>query len=197
MYRFMIKEDLSKYDLSSIEHATIAGEALNPEVFYQFRKATGISLMEGFGQTETALIVANLAGLRPKVGSMGTPVPGFDVEIVETHHRDKQDAPSGTELALADAVQRGGGGDRYIYDRRARGARAPGEIGIHALRGGSVTGMHELHFLGQGEQLTLTHIAEDRALFARGALAAARFLIGRPPGLYGMRDLARKMLESG
>ena len=83
MYRFMIKEDLSKYDLSSIEHATIAGEALNPEVFYQFRKATGISLMEGFGQTETALIVANLAGMRPKVGSMGRPVPGFDVDIVD------------------------------------------------------------------------------------------------------------------
>ena len=83
MYRFMIKEDLSKYDLSSIEHATIAGEALNPEVFYQFRKATGISLMEGFGQTETALIIANLAGMRPKVGSMGKPVPGFDVDIVD------------------------------------------------------------------------------------------------------------------
>ena len=83
MYRFMIKEDLSKYDLSSIEHATIAGEALNPEVFYKFRKATGISLMEGFGQTETALIVANLAGMRPKVGSMGKPVPGFDVDIVD------------------------------------------------------------------------------------------------------------------
>ena len=83
MYRFMIKEDLSKYDLSSIEHATIAGEALNPEVFYQFRKATGISLMEGFRQTETALIVANLAGMRPKVGSMGKPVPGFDVDIVD------------------------------------------------------------------------------------------------------------------
>ncbi len=83
MYRFMIKENLAKYDLSSIEHATIAGEALNPEVFYQFRKATGISLMEGFGQTETALIVANLAGMRPKVGSMGKPVPGFDVDIVD------------------------------------------------------------------------------------------------------------------
>lgn len=123
--------------------------------------------------------------------------PAFDVEIVETHHRGKQDAPSGTALALADAVQRGGAGDRYVYDRRACGARAPGEVGIHSLRGGSVTGMHEVHFLGQGEQLTLTHIAEDRALFARGALAAARFLIGKPPGQYGMRDLARKMLENG
>ena len=87
MYRFMIKEDLGKYDLSSIEHATIAGEALNPEVFYQFRKATGISLMEGFGQTETSLTIANLAGMRPKVGSMGKPVPCFDVDIVDSEGR--------------------------------------------------------------------------------------------------------------
>ena len=123
--------------------------------------------------------------------------PAFDVEIVETHHRDKRDAPSGTALSLADAVRRGGGGDRYVYDRRARGARTAGEIGIHALRGGSVTGMHEVHFLGQGEQLTLTHIAEDRALFARGALAAARFLVGKPPGHYGMRDLVRELLRDG
>ena len=83
MYRFMIKEDLSRYDLSSIEHATIAGEALNPEVFYQFQKATGLSLMEGFGQTETTLTIGNLAGMRPKVGSMGKPVPGYDVDIID------------------------------------------------------------------------------------------------------------------
>ncbi|MBQ9409013.1 MAG: AMP-binding protein, partial [Clostridia bacterium] len=74
MYRFMIKEDLSKYDLSSIEHATIAGEALNPEVFYQFQKATGLSLMEGFGQTEMTLGIANLVGENIKPGSMGKPV---------------------------------------------------------------------------------------------------------------------------
>ncbi|MBR5751992.1 MAG: AMP-binding protein, partial [Clostridia bacterium] len=79
MYRFMIKEDLSKFDLSSIEHGTIAGEALNPEVFHRFREATGISLMEGFGQTETTLVIGNLSGMRPKVGSMGKPVPGYDV----------------------------------------------------------------------------------------------------------------------
>ena len=83
MYRFLIKEDLNKYDLSSIKHATIAGEALNPEVFHRFKEATGISLMEGFGQTETTLIIGNLAGMRPKVGSMGKPVPGFDVDIVD------------------------------------------------------------------------------------------------------------------
>ncbi|MBR7040707.1 MAG: AMP-binding protein [Clostridia bacterium] len=83
MYRFMIKEDLSKFDLSSIEHGTIAGEALNPEVFHRFREATGISLMEGFGQTETTLVIGNLSGMRPKVGSMGKPVPGYDVDIID------------------------------------------------------------------------------------------------------------------
>ena len=83
MYRFMIKEDLSKYDLSNIKHATTAGEALNPEVFNQFKKATGLSLMEGFGQTETTLSVANLVGMKPKPGSMGRPSPLYDVDLVD------------------------------------------------------------------------------------------------------------------
>lgn len=122
--------------------------------------------------------------------------PAFDVEIAETHHRNKQDAPSGTALALADAVRRSGGGDRYVYDRRTCGARTAGEIGIHSLRGGSVVGRHEVGFFGAGEQLILTHVAEDRTLFARGALAAARFLQGCPPGLYGMRELARALLDA-
>ncbi|MDD3243977.1 MAG: AMP-binding protein [Eubacteriales bacterium] len=84
MYRFFIKEDLAKYDLSSLKHATIAGEALNPEVFYQFKQHTGLSLMEGFGQTETTLVVANLAGMTPKPGSMGKPTPQFDVDLLTT-----------------------------------------------------------------------------------------------------------------
>ena len=83
MYRMLIKEDLSKYDLSSIEHATIAGEALNPEVFYQFKKATGLELMEGFGQTETTLTIANLVGMSPKPGSMGKPVPVYDIALLD------------------------------------------------------------------------------------------------------------------
>jgi acetyl-CoA synthetase len=83
MYRFMIKEDLSKYDLSSIKHATTAGEALNPEVFNQFKKATGLSVMEGFGQTETTLVLASLVGMAPKVGSMGKPSPLYDVDLVD------------------------------------------------------------------------------------------------------------------
>ncbi len=83
MYRFFIKEDLSKFDLSSLKYATIAGEALNPEVFNQFYKATGIKVMEGFGQTETTLTIANLLGMNPKPGSMGKPSPMYDVELVD------------------------------------------------------------------------------------------------------------------
>jgi len=82
MYRFFIKEDLSKYDLSSIEYSTVAGEALNPEVYEQWKKATGLKLMEGFGQTETTLTVANLWGMTPKPGSMGKPSPLYDVDVV-------------------------------------------------------------------------------------------------------------------
>ncbi len=92
MYRMFIKEDLSKYDLSSIRHATIAGEALNPEVFMKFREATGISLMEGFGQTESALLIGNLAGMTPKVGSMGKPSPLYDIDIVD---HDGNPVPAG------------------------------------------------------------------------------------------------------
>ena len=83
MYRMLIKEDLSKYDLTSIEHATIAGEALNPEVFLQFQKATGLSVMEGFGQSETTVLIGNLIGMSPKIGSMGKPVPLYPVDLVD------------------------------------------------------------------------------------------------------------------
>ncbi|MCR5585029.1 MAG: AMP-binding protein [Lachnospiraceae bacterium] len=84
MYRMFIKEDLSKYDLSCIEHATTAGEALNPEVFYQFKQATGLDIMEGFGQTETTLTIGNLVGMKPKPGSMGKPSPAYDVQLLDT-----------------------------------------------------------------------------------------------------------------
>ena len=85
IYRFLIREDLSKYDLSSIKNATIAGEALNPEVFYQFQEATGITLMEGFGQSESTVIVANISGMAPKPGSMGKPVPQYNVDVVDVN----------------------------------------------------------------------------------------------------------------
>ncbi|MCQ2462376.1 MAG: AMP-binding protein [Clostridia bacterium] len=83
MYRFFIKEDLSKYDLSSIEYATTAGEALNPEVFHQFKKATGLEIKEGYGQTETTLSIATLVGTPPRIGSMGKPSPLYDITILD------------------------------------------------------------------------------------------------------------------
>ncbi len=84
MYRFMIKEDLGKYDLSSIKHASIAGEALNPEVYEQFRRHTGVSLMEAFGQTETTVVLGNFNGMKPKPGSMGKPSPLYDVKLLDS-----------------------------------------------------------------------------------------------------------------
>ena len=83
MYRFFIKEDLSKYDLSSIQYATTAGEALNPEVFQQFKKATGLTIMESFGQTETTMAISNLVGTTPKIGSMGKASPLYDIRILD------------------------------------------------------------------------------------------------------------------
>ncbi len=84
MYRFLIKEDLSKYDLSSIKHATTAGEALNPEVFHQFKKATGLSVMEGFGQSETTVMIGSLKGMTPRIGSMGKPISAlYQVELLD------------------------------------------------------------------------------------------------------------------
>ncbi len=88
MYRMLIKQDLSRFDLTSIQHASIAGEALNPEVFRQFEKATGLQIMEGFGQSESTLIIGNLRGDGHKIGSMGKPVPLYDVHLLDADGKD-------------------------------------------------------------------------------------------------------------
>ena len=95
MYRMLIKQDLSKYDLSSIHHATTAGEALNPEVFYQFEKSTGLRIHEGFGQTEMTLGIANLFGTEIKPGAMGKPIPGYGIDIVDTDGNPVEDGVNG------------------------------------------------------------------------------------------------------
>ena len=102
MYRMLIKQDLSRYDLSSIQHATIAGEALNPEVFHQFQKATGLSLMEGFGQSETTVMIGNLVGMTPKVGSMGRPVPLYPVDLVDPDGNSVPDGQVGEIVIRAE-----------------------------------------------------------------------------------------------
>jgi len=95
MYRMLIKQDISKYDLSSIRHATTAGEALNPEVFYQFEKATGLRIAEGFGQTEMTLGIANLYGTQLKPGAMGKPVPGYGIDLVDPEGNPVPDGVNG------------------------------------------------------------------------------------------------------
>ena len=102
MYRMLIKQDLSKYDLSSIHHATTAGEALNPEVFYQFEKSTGLRIHEGFGQTEMTLGIANLYGANIKPGAMGKPVPGYGIDIVDHDGNPVEDGVNGEIVIRTD-----------------------------------------------------------------------------------------------
>lgn len=117
--------------------------------------------------------------------------PGFDVEIVEAHHNQKIDAPSGTALMLADAVnQVRDQAMKYTYDRHSqRKKREPQEIGIHSVRGGSIVGEHQVIFAGNHEVITLSHSAQSKELFAAGAVNAAVFMAGRGPGLYDMSHL--------
>ena len=114
----------------------------------------------------------------------------FDLEIVEMHHRLKKDAPSGTARTLAEILQRERKTTRLRHGREGMlGERDPFEIGIHAIRGGDVVGDHMVIFAGKGERLELTHRAASRETFARGALRAAHWVIGRNSGLYDMRDV--------
>ncbi len=118
---------------------------------------------------------------------------GWDIEILELHHRMKRDAPSGTALLLGEAAARGRGaplGALRLPPHDGIGEpRRPGGLGFASLRGGTAAGEHQVLLLGDGERLILGHVAEERAIFARGALAAARFLAGRPAGRYRIRDV--------
>lgn len=118
---------------------------------------------------------------------------GFDVEIVEKHHNKKVDAPSGTALALADSVNEAMENRyHYQYDRSSeRKAREALEIGISSVRGGTLVGEHDVIFAGTDEVVTFSHTAYSKAIFAKGALEAARFLAGREPGMYTMADVIR------
>ncbi len=115
----------------------------------------------------------------------------FDVEIVETHHRRKVDAPSGTALRLAQVARDARRDDAaLVHGRQGRpGERSKAEIAVHALRGGDVVGDHTVHLLGAGERLELTHRASSRDLFAHGALRAACWIVGRPAGRYALADV--------
>lgn len=123
-----------------------------------------------------------------------TMFPDADVEIVESHHNQKLDVPSGTALMLAHAVQEVRPGAKLLVGRREGGARAKQEIGIHSLRMGNTVGTHEVLISTDTQVISLKQEALNRTLFAEGALAAAEFLIKQPPGLYGMDDLMEEVV---
>jgi 4-hydroxy-tetrahydrodipicolinate reductase len=137
----------------------------------------------------TSLGIALLAALVERAARVLG--PEWDIEFAETHHRMKSDAPSGTALMLGEAAAQGRGTD--VDAERGRDGtgleRKPGVIGFASLRGGTVAGDHDVFFLGRDERLILSHRAENRMIFARGALAGVRFLVGRAAGLYSMRDV--------
>lgn len=130
-----------------------------------------------------------------ELAKMATKVLGndFDIEIIEQHHNQKVDAPSGTAYMIADAINSElGNKDRYEYNRHPkREKRNPDEIGIHSIRGGTITGEHEVIFAGNDEILRISHSARSKSLFATGAVNAAIFTASREPGLYNMSDMLK------
>ena len=158
------------------ELAQMREAAKTVPVFYSRNMSLGVNLL--------------IALCRRAAATLGE---DFDVEIIEKHHNRKLDAPSGTALMIADALA--AGEDRpYVYDRHAeRRPRARGEIGIHSVRGGTIVGEHEVMFCGKDEIVTISHSAASREVFAAGALRAARFMIGKPAGLYSMDDVVGEL----
>ena len=118
----------------------------------------------------------------------------YDVEISEKHHNQKKDAPSGTAIMIAEAINEElGGKDHFVYDRHSvRKPRDKDEIGMHAIRGGTIGGEHDIIFAGHDEVITLSHSAQSREVFANGAVNAAVFLAGKPAGMYAMSDLIKE-----
>jgi len=160
--------------------------------------ASQLTVLADAAESVPVLRAANfargVAALRRAVREAVAAVPDYDVELTETHHNRKRDAPSGTALTILDDVdevreERGSSpdGDR-VHGREGEQPREDGEIGVHARRAGDVTGEHELLLAGNHEVLTLTHRAESRGVFAAGALDAADWLVGRPAGEYDFED---------
>ncbi len=162
---------------SAADDAAIAAAARHATVVKSGNMSLGVNLL--------AILVEQAAkALGPE---------DFDIEILEMHHRHKVDAPSGTALLLGEAAAEGRKialADNAVRSRDGHtGARRPGTIGFAALRGGSVVGEHSVYLSGPGERIVLSHQAEDRTIFARGAVKAALWARGRKPGLYSMRDV--------
>ncbi len=143
-------------------------------VFFSANMSLGVNLIIKLAKKAATLLYEN-----------------FDIEIIEKHHNQKIDAPSGTALAIADAINSSIPSDNnYVYDRHSsRKKRSKNEIGIHAVRGGTIVGEHDVLFCGNDEIIEIKHTATSKEIFAVGAIRAALFLVGKNPGLYNMDDL--------
>ncbi len=126
-------------------------------------------------------------------GEIAKLFPDADIEIVESHHNRKVDAPSGTALMIADRIKAERGEANYVLGRSGKAKREKGDIGIHAIRGGNIVGIHEVMVITDSQTITLKHEAHNRALFAEGAIVAAKYLSGKPAGMYDMY----RMLDDG
>ena len=183
--------DLLTYAVKNRIPAVIAATGLTEEQLAAIDEAAKV--IPVFRSGNMSLGIALLRALAKKAaGVLGE---NFDIEIIEAHHNRKADAPSGTALMLLDAVKAGCAEEREaVYGRHGRDCkRQKQEIGVHALRGGTVTGEHEVCFFGTSERIRISHSAENRSVFAAGALRAAEFLVGKEPGLYSMDDVVGKM----
>ena len=167
---------------------------LPADIIEAVQKAAGeIAVFQSANMSLGINLLSNMLGRAAKLLHNA----GFDIEIIEKHHSQKLDAPSGTAYLLADAANQAlDGRMRYIHSRsslhdlsHATGKRSQDEIGIHAIRGGSIVGEHNVIFAGQDELIELTHIAQSRDVFAVGAISAAQFIKDKPPGLYNMQAL--------
>jgi 4-hydroxy-tetrahydrodipicolinate reductase len=183
---------------SSARHAALAAELKKPIVI----GTTGLNKEENELLKKAAVRTAVLSApnmslgvniLNAVIGKIAGQLADYDLEIIETHHANKTDAPSGTALRLAETAAAARGSsleNSAVYGRKGNtGKRIPGQIGILSVRGGDVAGDHTVLFAAEGERLELTHRASNRDCFALGALRAAQWLAKRPPGFYDMRDV--------
>ena len=164
--------------LSENQKEMIRTAAGKTAVFFSANMSLGINLLIDLAKRAAKLLEGN-----------------FDIEIIEKHHNQKIDAPSGTALAIADAVSSVlSTPPAYVYDRHSqRKKRSTNEIGLHAVRGGTIVGDHDVMFAGTDEIITLSHHAASKEVFAVGAVRAAQFLCGKKPGLYDMGDLVSSL----
>ncbi len=159
------------HDQGEIDAITAASDKI--PVFHSANMSLGIALLSDLAKRAAAVF------------------PDADIEIVEAHHNRKADAPSGTALMLANSIKEARPQATFKLGRAGMGKREPQEIGIHALRMGNLPGTHEIIISTDTQSITLKHETHDRALFADGAMDAARFLVGRPAGLYDMNDVIK------